>query len=146
MKKRRFFMDIRGLNYVRLVSLLNLQDEPKRVVTVDDEKIFNSQRFPLISLQMHAMGIHSALAIKRQRKRRDDQKRAQNRRYSIQSTESGETHSPHGSTRRKHRKYGHNSNVDSKVRLRNSFAYQHIAIPVVRKCRLLLCHALLKIH
>ena len=65
---------------------------------------------------MHAMGIHSALAIKRQRKRRDEQKRARERRYSIQSTESGETHSPHGSTKRKHRHhYGHN-NVDSKVK------------------------------
>lgn len=74
---------------------------------------------------MHAMGIHSALAIKRQRKRRDDQKKARERRYSIQSTESGETHSPHGSTRRKHRhKYGHPSNVDSKVRTKNFPAMQ----------------------
>ena len=31
------------------------------------------------------MGIHSALAIKRQRKRRDDQKKVRERRYSIQS-------------------------------------------------------------
>lgn len=68
---------------------------------------------------MHAMGIHSALAIKRQRKRRDDQKRSRERRYSVQSTESGETHSPHGSTRRKHRnKYGQHNNVDSKVRMK----------------------------
>jgi hypothetical protein len=65
---------------------------------------------------MHAMGIHSALAIKRQRKRRDDQKRAKERRYSIQSTESGDTHSPHGSTRRKHRHHhGQHNNVDTKV-------------------------------
>lgn len=67
---------------------------------------------------MHAMGIHSALAIKRQRKRRDDQKRAKERRYSIQSTESGDTHhgSPHGSTRRKHRQHhGHHNQVDTKV-------------------------------
>lgn len=69
---------------------------------------------------MHAMGIHSALAIKRQRKRRDDQKKARERRYSIQSTESGDTgHSPHGSTRRKHRhQYGGHpdgNNLDSKV-------------------------------
>ncbi|CRK93940.1 CLUMA_CG007467, isoform A, partial [Clunio marinus] len=65
---------------------------------------------------MHAMGIHSALAIKRQRKRRDQQKRARERRYSLQSTESGETHSMGGSTRRKHRhQYGHHNNVDSKV-------------------------------
>lgn len=53
---------------------------------------------------MHAVGIHSAMAIKRQRKRRDDQRRAKERRYSIQSSESGDTqHSPHGSTRRKFR-------------------------------------------
>ena len=37
---------------------------------------------------MHAVGLHSALAIKRQRKRRDDQRRAVERRYSIQSGES----------------------------------------------------------
>lgn len=53
---------------------------------------------------MHAVGIHSAMAIKRQRKRRDEQRRAKERRYSIQSSESGDTqHSPHGSTRRKYR-------------------------------------------
>lgn len=70
----------------------------------------------LIYFQMHAMGIHSALAIKRQRKRRDYQKRAKERRYSIQSTESGDTHSPHGSTRRKHhRPHGHHNNADPKV-------------------------------
>ncbi|KAM7351946.1 uncharacterized protein ACRADG_004643 isoform 1-T4 [Cochliomyia hominivorax] len=51
---------------------------------------------------MHAVGIHSAMAIKRQRKRRDEQKRARERRYSTQSSESGETfHSPSGSFRRK---------------------------------------------
>jgi len=51
---------------------------------------------------MHAVGIHSAMAIKRQRKRRDEQKRARERRYSTQSSESGETfHSPSGSVRRK---------------------------------------------
>lgn len=51
---------------------------------------------------MHAVGIHSALAIKRQRKRRDEQRRARERRYSVQSSESGDTqHSPHGSTRRR---------------------------------------------
>lgn len=50
---------------------------------------------------MHSVGIQGALAIKRQRKRRDEQKRAKERRYSIQSSESGDTlHSPHGSTRR----------------------------------------------
>lgn len=37
---------------------------------------------------MHAVGLHSALAIKRQRKRRDEQRRARDRRYSIQSGES----------------------------------------------------------
>lgn len=73
-------------------------------------------------LAMHAVGIHSALAIKRQRKRRDEQKRAKERRYSIQSSESGDTqHSPHGSTRRKYRHHvGHtagNGMLDTKVSL-----------------------------
>ncbi|XP_077285312.1 uncharacterized protein LOC143910627 isoform X2 [Arctopsyche grandis] len=45
---------------------------------------------------MHAGGLHSALAIKRQRKRRDEQRRAKERRYSLQSSESGLT-SPRGS-------------------------------------------------
>ncbi|CAB0002129.1 unnamed protein product [Nesidiocoris tenuis] len=35
------------------------------------------------------MGLHSALAIKRQRKRREEQKKARERRFSSQSTESG---------------------------------------------------------
>lgn len=35
------------------------------------------------------MGLHSALAIKRQRKRRDEQRKARERRFSSQSTESG---------------------------------------------------------
>ncbi|XP_053695827.1 uncharacterized protein LOC128743298 [Sabethes cyaneus] len=68
---------------------------------------------------MHAVGIHSALAIKRQRKRRDNQRKARERRYSIQSSESGDTHSPHGSTRRKfHPHKVHvtdNNNLDTKV-------------------------------
>lgn len=38
---------------------------------------------------MHTVGLHSALAIKRQRKRREEMKRARERRYSSQSTESG---------------------------------------------------------
>ncbi|XP_034939892.1 uncharacterized protein [Chelonus insularis] len=46
---------------------------------------------------MHAVGLHSALAIKRQRKRRDEQRRARERRYSTQSGESGLT-SPRAST------------------------------------------------
>lgn len=37
------------------------------------------------------MGLHSALAIKRQRKRREEQKKARERRFSSQSTESGFT-------------------------------------------------------
>uniref|UniRef100_A0A182F0X4 Uncharacterized protein n=1 Tax=Anopheles albimanus TaxID=7167 RepID=A0A182F0X4_ANOAL len=68
---------------------------------------------------MHSVGIHSALAIKRQRKRRDNQRKARERRYSIQSSESGDTHSPHGSTRRKfHPQKVHitdNNNLDTKV-------------------------------
>lgn len=47
--------------------------------------------------RMHAVGLHSALAIKRQRKRRDEQRRARERRYSVQSGESGLT-SPRAST------------------------------------------------
>ncbi|XP_072931629.1 uncharacterized protein [Epargyreus clarus] len=46
---------------------------------------------------MHAVGLHSALAIRRERKRRAEQQRARERRYSLQSTESGVT-SPHCST------------------------------------------------
>lgn len=46
---------------------------------------------------MHAVGLHSALAIKRQRMRRDEQRRARERRYSVQSGESGLT-SPRAST------------------------------------------------
>ncbi|XP_074116291.1 uncharacterized protein LOC141538598 [Cotesia typhae] len=46
---------------------------------------------------MHAVGLHSALAIKRQRNRRDEQRRARERRYSAQSGESGLT-SPRAST------------------------------------------------
>lgn len=38
---------------------------------------------------MHTVGLHSALAIKRQRKRREEMKRARERRFSSQSTESG---------------------------------------------------------
>ncbi|XP_017791039.1 PREDICTED: uncharacterized protein LOC108573163 [Habropoda laboriosa] len=60
---------------------------------------------------MHAVGLHSALAIKRQRKRRDEQRRACERRYSAQSGESGLT-SPRASTgsldhHPKHHKTGH---------------------------------------
>lgn len=47
--------------------------------------------------RMHAVGLHSALAIRRERKRRAEQQRAKERRYSLQSTESGVT-SPHCST------------------------------------------------
>ncbi|XP_041978022.1 uncharacterized protein LOC121732265 isoform X1 [Aricia agestis] len=58
---------------------------------------------------MHAVGLHSALAIRRERKRRAEQQRARERRYSLQSTESGVT-SPHCSTgsleRRRLRKSG----------------------------------------
>ncbi|CAG4950237.1 unnamed protein product [Parnassius apollo] len=43
---------------------------------------------------MHAVGLHSALAIRRERKRRAEQQRARDRRYSVQSPASGGT-SPH---------------------------------------------------
>lgn len=82
---------------------------------------------------MHAVGIHSALAIKRQRKRRDEQKRAKERRYSIQSSESGDTqHSPHGSTRRKHRHHhstaAGNGMLDTKVCYLRSYRIACICI------------------
>ncbi|KPJ04567.1 hypothetical protein RR46_00630 [Papilio xuthus] len=58
---------------------------------------------------MHAVGLHSALAIRRERRRRAEQQRARERRYSLQSTESGLT-SPHCSTgsleRRRRRRAG----------------------------------------
>lgn len=38
---------------------------------------------------MHTVGLHSALAIKRQRKRREEMRKARERRFSSQSTESG---------------------------------------------------------
>lgn len=73
---------------------------------------------------MHAVGLQSALAIRRQRKRREEQKRAKERRYSLQSTDSGLT-SPHGShcsgldrtgSRRSHvRKRGQETMLDTKV-------------------------------
>ncbi|XP_076759244.1 uncharacterized protein LOC143428340 isoform X1 [Xylocopa sonorina] len=74
---------------------------------------------------MHAVGLHSALAIKRQRKRRDEQRRARERRYSAQSGESGLT-SPRASTgsldhHPRHLKNGHTNRsaghgmLDSKV-------------------------------
>lgn len=51
---------------------------------------------------MHAVaGIHSAMAIKRQRHRREVAARERERRLSTHSSESGDTH--HGSTRRKYR-------------------------------------------
>lgn len=54
---------------------------------------------------MHAVaGIHSAMAIKRQRHRREVAARERERRLSTHSSESGDTHhSFHGSTRRKYR-------------------------------------------
>lgn len=45
---------------------------------------------------MHVAGLQSALAIRRQRKRREEQKKARERRFSTHSTESGLT-SPRGS-------------------------------------------------
>lgn len=83
-------------------------------------KLKKTNKIKLNFLAMHAVGIHSAMAIKRQRKRRDEQRRAKERRYSIQSSESGDTqHSPHGSTRRKfHHPAAHsagNGMLDTKV-------------------------------
>ncbi|KAH8404549.1 hypothetical protein KR009_006494 [Drosophila setifemur] len=82
---------------------------------------------------MHSVGIHSAMAIKRQRKRRDEQKKARERRYSTQSSESGETfHSPTGSVRRKYHHPHHASKpgpgmLDSQVVV-TSIGMLHIGI------------------
>lgn len=71
--------------------------------------------------KMHAVaGIHSAMAIKRQRHRREMAARERERRLSTHSSESGDTHhSFHGSTRRKHRPHAsgpHGSTMlDTKV-------------------------------
>lgn len=55
---------------------------------------------------MHGAVIHSAMAIKRQRHRREVAARERERRLSTHSSESGDTHhSFHGSTRRKHRQH-----------------------------------------
>lgn len=71
------------------------------------------------SHKMHAAGLHSALAIKRQRKRRDEQRRAKERRFSTHSTESGLT-SPHNSIGSLHKyhpasSHRHGSAGDTKV-------------------------------
>lgn len=62
------------------------------------------------------MGVHSALAIKRQRKRRDEQRRARDRRFSVQSTESGFTspsHSPLASAERLEARRGRGRSSES---------------------------------
>lgn len=70
---------------------------------------------------MHAVaGIHSAMAIKRQRHRRECAARERERRLSTHSSESGDTHhSFHGSTRRKFRHHhanaAGNGMLDTKV-------------------------------
>lgn len=71
---------------------------------------------------MHAVaGIHSAMAIKRQRHRRECAARERERRLSTHSSESGDTHhSFHGSTRRKYRHHqagaaAGNGMLDTKV-------------------------------
>lgn len=68
---------------------------------------------------MHAVGLHSALAIRRERRRRAEQQRARERRYSLQSSESGLT-SPHCSSgslerRRRHRTVHTDQEVVSSV-------------------------------
>lgn len=57
---------------------------------------------------MHAVGLHSALAIRRERRRREAAQRARERRYSLQSSESGIT-SPHCSTGSLERRRSHKS-------------------------------------
>lgn len=62
--------------------------------------ILNFDKFSRLNFRMHAVaGIHSAMAIKRQRHRREVAARERERRSSIHSSQS----SLHGSTRRKYR-------------------------------------------
>ena len=100
---------------------------------------------------MHAVGLHSALAIKRQRKRRDEQRRARERRYSTQSGESGltsprastgslEHHPRHHKTANLHRSAGQ-SMVDSKVV--TSIGMLHIGVVFVVLGAFLLASGLL---
>ncbi|XP_033211631.1 uncharacterized protein LOC117169383 [Belonocnema kinseyi] len=100
---------------------------------------------------MHAVGLHSALAIKRQRKRRDEQRRARERRYSIQSGESGLTsprastgsldhHPRHHKMNNSHRAAGQ-SMVDSKVV--TSIGMLHIGVVFVVLGAFLLASGLL---
>ncbi|KAE8741234.1 hypothetical protein FOCC_FOCC013220 [Frankliniella occidentalis] len=89
----------------------------------------------VLAAAMHSMGLHSALAIKRQRKRRDEQRKARERRYSQQSNESGlgESNSsfvsPRSSVRGRRRH--HSSNVpDSMVenKMMSSVGMLHIGV------------------
>lgn len=81
------------------------------------------------SHQMHSMGIHSALAIKRQRKRRDEAKKSRERRYSIQSSESGDTlHSPRSSIRRKIRHNQHHQPTFQDTKVVTSIGMLHIGV------------------
>lgn len=70
-------------------------------------QLYLSNRSMSYHSTMHAVaGIHSAMAIKRQRHRREMAARERERRLSTHSSESGDTHhSLHGSTRRKHRQH-----------------------------------------
>ena len=101
--------------------------------------------------RMHAVGLHSALAIKRQRKRRDEQRRARERRYSVQSGESGLTsprastgsldhHPRHHKMANSHRAAGQ-SMVDSKVV--TSIGMLHIGVVFVVLGAFLLASGLL---
>ncbi|XP_034247813.1 uncharacterized protein LOC117649301 [Thrips palmi] len=82
---------------------------------------------------MHSMGLHSALAIKRQRKRRDEQRRARERRYSQQSNESGlgESNSsfvsPRSSVRGRHRRH-QSSTAPDENKMMSSVGMLHIGV------------------
>lgn len=82
---------------------------------------------------MHAVGIHSAMAIKRQRKRRDDQKKKleRERRYSLQSSESGDLtahNSPRTSFRRKYHSSVGKSHDGMDTQVMTSIGMLHIGV------------------
>lgn len=69
------------------------QSKGRKLVLLKTNTFFSrsctTQYFFFFSFRMHTVGLHSALAIKRQRKRREEMKKARERRFSSQSTESG---------------------------------------------------------
>lgn len=79
-------------SFLHVVGTARARVEPARAATRRVTPLTRAR-----ACRMHAVGLHSALAIRRERKRRAEQQRARERRYSLQSSESGVT-SPHCST------------------------------------------------